>query len=147
MALHDNDQSSQQHNDPLPADLVKEIITAATDTVERYKQQLLLGKALAGREWRLSMRALVLVLAGVLLLVAVSSTIWITINVVLALSMFKLDIHWALISTAVVVLNVGAMWGIVSTIRSLLKQVSLDRSWSAITMNLQQPSVPGSVGE
>ena len=120
---------------------------AATDAVERYKQQLLLGKALAGREWRLSMRALVLVLAGVLLLVVVSSTIWITINVVLALSMFKLGIHWAWISTAMMLLNIGALVGIVSTVRALLKQVSLGRSWSAITMNLQEPSVSGSAGE
>jgi hypothetical protein len=82
-----------------------------------------------------------------LLFVAVISTIWIIINVVLALSLFKLGIHWAWISTAVMFLNVGAIFVIVSTIRALLKQVSLGRSWSAITMNLQQPSVSGSAGE
>jgi len=147
MAVHDNDQSSEQQTESPSVDLVTQIIIAATDAVERYKQQLLLGKALAGREWRLSVRALLLVLAGVLLFVAVISTIWIIINVVLALSLFKLGIHWAWISTAVMFLNVGAIFVIVSTIRALLKQVSLGRSWSAITMNLQQPSVSGSAGE
>ncbi|MFT6899206.1 MAG: hypothetical protein ACJA13_003639 [Paraglaciecola sp.] len=147
MTPPDNDQTSEQQTGSSSVDLVTQIIIAATDAVERYKQQLLLGKALAGREWRLSMRALVLVMAGVLLLVVVSSTIWITINVVLALSMFKLGIHWAWISTAMVLLNVGVLVGIVSTIRALLKQVSMGRSWSAITMNMQQSSVSGSGGE
>ncbi|MFT7314679.1 MAG: Flp pilus assembly protein TadB, partial [Paraglaciecola sp.] len=95
MAAHDNDQSSEQQTESPSVDLVTQIIVAATDAVERYKQQLLLGKALAGREWRLSVRALLLVLAGLLLFVAVISTIWIIINVVLALSLFKLGIHWA----------------------------------------------------
>ncbi|MFQ3234957.1 MAG: hypothetical protein ACI9C4_000510 [Paraglaciecola sp.] len=147
MTSHDNDQTSEQPSESSPVDLVTQIIIAATDTVERYKQQFLLGKALAGREWRLSIRALVLVLAGVLLLVAVSSTIWITINVVLALSMFKLGVHWAWISTAMMLLNAGVIVGIVRTVRVLLKQVSLGRSWSAITMDLQQPSVSGSLGK
>lgn len=147
MGSHDSENTMEQQAETTSVDLVKEIMTAATDAAERYKQQLLLGKALAGREWRLSMRALVLVMAGVLLLVAVSSTVWITINVVLAMSMVKLGIHWAFISVAIMLLNLLAMFGIVTTIRALLKQVSLGKSWSAITMSLQDPKVPGATGE
>lgn len=147
MSSHDSENTMPQQPETSSVDLVKEIMTAAADAAERYKQQLLLGKALAGREWRLSVRALVLVLAGVLLLVAVSSTVWITINVVLALSMFKLGINWALISAAVMLLNVVAMYGIVSTIRTLLQHVSLGKSWAAITMSLQEPRASGSTGE
>ena len=80
--------------EPQQVELIKEIIGAATDAGKRYQRQLALAKNMARREWKLSVRALVLVLVGVLLLVAVVATLWMTLNATLAMGLYQLGLHW-----------------------------------------------------
>lgn len=124
------EEDSQQHGE-----LIKEIIGAATDAGKRYQRQLSLAKTLAGREWKLSARAMVLVLIGVLLLTAVSATLWITLNAMLALGLIQLNVHWVWVGSGVILLNAAVALGIVMTIKALLKHVSLSRAWDALTLS------------
>ncbi|GAC26184.1 hypothetical protein WNY77_20395 [Paraglaciecola mesophila] len=124
------EEDSQQH-----VELIKEIIGAATDAGKRYQRQLSLAKTLAGRECKLSARAMVLVLIGVLLLTAVSATLWITLNAMLALGLIQLNVHWVWVGSGVILLNAAVALGIVITIKALLKHVSLSRAWDALTLS------------
>ncbi|MGY0627045.1 MAG: hypothetical protein ACW7DS_15175, partial [Paraglaciecola chathamensis] len=109
--------------EPQQVELIKEIIGAATDAGKRYQRQLALAKNMARREWKLSVRALVLVLVGVLLLVAVVATLWMTLNATLAMGLYQLGLHWMWIGSGVLLLNGLVLLGIVSTIRALLKHI------------------------
>lgn len=129
------EEHSQQH-----VELIKEVIGAATDAGKRYQRQLSLAKTLAGREWKLSARAMVLVLIGVLLLTAVSATLWITLNAMLALGLIQLNVHWVLVGSGVILLNAAVAWGIVITIKALLKHVSLSGAWDALTLSRGEAS-------
>jgi hypothetical protein len=129
------EEDSQQH-----VELIKEIIGAATDAGKRYQRQLSLAKTLAGREWKLSARAMVLVLIGVLLLTAVSATLWITLNAMLALGLIQLNVHWVWVGGGVILLNAAVAWGIVITIKALLKHVSLSGAWDALTLSRGEAS-------
>ena len=108
MPVPNPDQSNAQSDDPLTqhTDLIKEIFGAATDAGKRYQRQLTLARTLAGREWKLSARALLLVLVGILSISAVGAT----------------------------------LWGLVATIRALLKHISLSRTWNALTLSTQLPA-------
>ena len=119
--------------EPQQVELIKEIIGAATDAGKRYQRQLALAKNMARREWKLSVRALVLVLVGVLLLVAVVATLWMTLNATLAMGLYQLGLHWMWIGSGVLLLNGLVLLGIVSTIRALLKHIGFSRAWDALT--------------
>ncbi|MGY0638732.1 MAG: hypothetical protein ACW7DW_17500, partial [Paraglaciecola chathamensis] len=120
--------------EPQQVELIKEIIGAATDAGKRYQRQLALAKNMARREWKLSVRALVLVLVGVLLLVAVVATLWMTLNATLAMGLYQLGLHWMWIGSGVLLLNGLVLLGIVSTIRALLKHIGFSRAWDALTL-------------
>ncbi|QHJ13214.1 hypothetical protein FX988_03475 [Paraglaciecola mesophila] len=124
--------------DPQQVELIKEIIGAATDAGKRYQHQLVLAKNMARREWKLSVRALLLVLVGVLLIVAVVSTLWLTLNATLAMGLFQLGLHWIWIGSGILLLNGLVLVGIVSTIRALLKHIGFTRAWDALTLSLKQ---------
>lgn len=121
--------------EPQQVELIKEIIGAATDAGKRYQRQLALAKNMARREWKLSVRALVLVLVGVLLLVAVVATLWMTLNATLAMGLYQLGLHWMWIGSGVLLLNGLVLLGIVSTIRALLKHIGFSRAWDALTLS------------
>ncbi|MBU3018203.1 hypothetical protein KO519_10965 [Paraglaciecola agarilytica] len=121
--------------EPQQVELIKEIIGAATDAGKRYQRQLALAKNMARREWKLSLRALVLVLVGVLLLVAVVATLWMTLNATLAMGLYQLGLHWMWIGSGVLLLNGLVLLGIVSTIRALLKHIGFSRAWDALTLS------------
>lgn len=121
--------------EPQQIELIKEIIGAATDAGKRYQRQLALAKDMARREWKLSVRALLLVLVGVLLLVAVVATLWMTLNATLAVGLYQLGLHWMWIGSGVLLLNGLVLLGIVSTIRALLKHIGFSRAWDAITLS------------
>ncbi|MBN27427.1 MAG: hypothetical protein CL578_20605 [Alteromonadaceae bacterium] len=126
--------------EPQQVELIKEIIGAATDAGKRYQRQLALAKNMARREWKLSVRALVLVLVGVLLLVAVVATLWMTLNATLAMGLYQLGLHWMWIGSGVLLLNGLVLLGIVSTIRALLKHIGFSRAWDALTLSLDPTS-------
>ena len=87
------------------------------------------------RDRKLSVRALVLVLVGVLLLVAVVATLWMTLNATLAMGLYQLGLHWMWIGSGVLLLNGLVLLGIVSTIRALLKHIGFSRAWDALTLS------------
>lgn len=120
--------------DPQQVELIKEMIGAATDAGKRYQRQLTLAKTLASREWKLSVRALLLVLVGVLLLIAVITTLWMTLNVTLAMGLVQLQLHWMWIGSGILLLNGLVLWGIVSTMRALIKHIGFSRAWDALTL-------------
>ncbi|GAC11136.1 hypothetical protein [Paraglaciecola chathamensis] len=126
--------------EPQQVELIKEIIGAATDAGKRYQRQLALAKNMARREWKLSVRALVLVLVGVLLLVAVVATLWMTLNATLAMGLYQLGLHWMWIGSGVLLLNGLVLLGIVSTIRALLKHIGFSRAWDVLTLSLDPTS-------
>lgn len=108
---------------------------AATDAGQRYQRQFSLAKTLMGREWKLSARALLLVMTGVLLLTAVGATLWLTINAMLALGLVQLGLHWAWVGSSILLLNGLVLWGLIATIRALLRHISFSRAWDALTLS------------
>ncbi|WP_339900851.1 hypothetical protein [Paraglaciecola polaris] len=142
MPVPNPDQSNAQSDDPLTqhTDLIKEIFGAATDAGKRYQRQLTLARTLAGREWKLSARALLLVLVGILSISAVGATLWVTLNAMLATGLIQLGLHWMWVGSGIILLNSLVLWGLVATIRALLKHISLSRTWNALTLSTQLPA-------
>jgi hypothetical protein len=130
---------SAEDNSTEQVELIKEIIGAAADGGKRYQRQLALAKTLLGREWRLSTRAILLVLVGVLLLTSVVATLWLTLNVLLAFGLTQLGLHWGWIGTGVIALNGLVLWGIVTAIRALLKHIGFSRTIDAFTLSTSKP--------
>tara|TARA_R110000744_G_scaffold173447_2_gene292183 strand:- start:983 stop:1453 length:471 start_codon:yes stop_codon:yes gene_type:complete len=129
------DQARDASSDAEAVDLIKEMMGAATDAGQRYQRQFSLAKTLMGREWKLSARALLLVMTGVLLLTAVGATLWLTINAMLALGLVQLGLHWAWVGSSILLLNGLVLWGLIATIRALLRHISFSRAWDALTLS------------
>jgi hypothetical protein len=129
------DQATDASSDAEAVDLIKEMMGAATDAGQRYQRQFSLAKTLMGREWKLSARALLLVMTGVLLLTAVGATLWLTINAMLALGLVQLGLHWAWVGSSILLLNGLVLWGLIATIRALLRHISFSRAWDALTLS------------
>ncbi|WP_158771121.1 hypothetical protein [Paraglaciecola sp. L1A13] len=129
------DQARDASSDAEAVDLIKEMMGAATDAGQRYQRQFSLAKTLMGREWKLSARALLLVMTGVLLLTAVGATLWLTLNAMLALGLVQLGLHWAWVGSSILLLNGLVLWGLIATIRALLRHISFSRAWEALTLS------------
>ena len=129
------DQARDASSDAEAADLIQEMMGAAADAGKRYQRQFSLAKTLMGREWKLSARALLLVMTGVLLLTAVGATLWLTFNAMLALGLVQLGLHWAWVGSCILLLNSLVLWGLIATIRALLRHISFSRAWDALTLS------------
>jgi hypothetical protein len=127
----DEQQAASQSS----AELIQEVIVVAQDMGARYKKQLGMSAELVQREWHLSLRALLMAVAGILFLVIVGSIIWLGLNGLLALILIKLNVQMAIIVVLLVLLNTLTAAALIVLIRKLLAQVGFKRSWSAITMS------------
>ena len=127
-----NDQQAATQSS---AELIQEVIFVAQDMGARYKKQLSMSSELVQREWHLSLRALMMAVAGMLFLVIVGSLIWLALNGLVAILLLELNIHIAIISVLILLLNMLTAAALFGLIRKLLSQVGFKRSWSAITMS------------
>lgn len=117
------------------AELIQEVFVVAQDMGARYKKQLGVSAELVQREWHLSLKALLMAVAGTLFLVIVGAIIWLGLNGLIALVLIKLNVQMVIIVFLLVLLNTLTAIGLILIIRKLLAQVGFKRSWSAITMS------------
>ncbi|MFA3792096.1 hypothetical protein AB6T38_13335 [Aliiglaciecola sp. SL4] len=96
------------------------------------KDQVSKAKSLAAQEFKLSIKAFLLSMVCILLLVGVSLIIWVALLLTVGYAAFNYGIHWLLIATFFISLNLLMFWLIHRVFKNAARSMGFSTTINAV---------------
>lgn len=109
--MSDNSEHQEQESAASINDVaLSDILSAWQEVFTVYKLQILKAGDLVGSEIKLSVKAMLLSLIGLLVLVGIGLIMWITVCLTVAYTVYAYGGHWLLIPATVLMINAIVAW-------------------------------------
>ncbi|WP_416307857.1 hypothetical protein [Neptunicella sp. SCSIO 80796] len=119
---------------------VKDVLPSLERWFSAWQLRWHQGKALLASDIRLSLKAVAVCAITALLMVAVTTGLWLAVNGTVVVALYQWQLHWALISLVILLLNAVLLKGLMNLFKSAYRTISLDTSISTLMADSAQPS-------
>ncbi|WP_438865445.1 hypothetical protein [Neptunicella sp.] len=119
---------------------ITDVLPSFEQLLNAWQQRWQAGKSLVEADIRLSLKAIAICAMAALMMVAVTTVLWLAANTTLAVGLSNWNVHWAIIASIILVLNSLLLYWLMQLFRGAFNAISLRTSISTLMANNQPAS-------
>lgn len=119
---------------------VTDVLPSFEQLLNAWQQRWQAGKSLVEADIRLSLKAIAICAMAALMMVAVTTVLWLAANVTLVVGLSNWNVHWGIIASIILVLNSLLLYWLMQLFRGAFHAISLRTSISTLMANNQPAS-------